>query len=264
MKGLTTRDFTEASEPFALFGDWFEAAQKSEPSDPNAMALATADADGLPNVRMVLLKAVESSGFVFYSNSESAKGQELRANMRAAAVLHWKSLRRQVRFRGPVTLVTDAEADAYFASRPLLSPDRRLGKSAIAAARKPFRAGDRGRQICREIWSWRSSPAALLARLQDFPYLSRILVGGCLPSARPYRFPAAKRSGTRGARSASIHEPNRFFRRADRGATGLGADLSAASTSWRERRRLPGGPGSSRQTHQAAVCWCFFVARRTG
>jgi pyridoxamine 5'-phosphate oxidase len=121
LNALTTRDFTEASEPFALFEDWFEAAQKSEPSDPNAMALATADADGLPNVRMVLLKAVESSGFVFYSNSESAKGQELRANMRAAAVLHWKSLRRQVRFRGPVTLVTDAEADAYFASRPLLA-----------------------------------------------------------------------------------------------------------------------------------------------
>ena len=118
MNGLTTRDFTEASEPFALFGDWFEAAQKSEPSDPNAMALATADADGLPNVRMVLLKAVESSGFVFYSNSESAKGQELRANMRAAAVLHWKSLRRQVRIRGPVSAVTDAEADAYFATRP--------------------------------------------------------------------------------------------------------------------------------------------------
>ncbi|MGH6838851.1 MAG: pyridoxamine 5'-phosphate oxidase [Methylocella sp.] len=132
MNGLTTRDFTEASDPFALFVVWFEAAKKSEPSDPNAMALATADADGLPNVRMVLLKGVESSGFVFYSNSESAKGQELRANMRAAAVLHWKSLRRQVRFRGPVTLVTDAEADAYFASRPLLS---RIGAWASQQSR---------------------------------------------------------------------------------------------------------------------------------
>jgi pyridoxamine 5'-phosphate oxidase len=132
LKGLTTRDFGEASEPFALFAEWFEAAKKSERSDPNAMALSTVDADGLPNVRMVLLKAVESSGFVFYSNCESAKGQELRANMRAAAVLHWKSLRRQVRFRGPVSLVTDAEADAYFAGRPLLS---RIGAWASQQSR---------------------------------------------------------------------------------------------------------------------------------
>ncbi|MFZ3328857.1 MAG: pyridoxamine 5'-phosphate oxidase [Methylocella sp.] len=132
MNGLTTRDFTEASDPFALFVDWFDAAQKSELSDPNAMALATADSDGLPNVRMVLLKAVESSGFVFYSNCESAKGQELHANMRAAAVLHWKSLRRQVRFRGPVALVADAEADAYFASRPLAS---RIGAWASQQSR---------------------------------------------------------------------------------------------------------------------------------
>lgn len=132
MKGLRTGDFTEASEPFALFADWFAAAKKSEPGDPNAMALATADADGLPNVRMVLFKAVESSGFVFYSNSESVKGQELRANMRAAAVLHWKSLRRQVRFRGPVTIVSDAEADAYFATRPLQS---RIGAWASRQSR---------------------------------------------------------------------------------------------------------------------------------
>ncbi|MGQ0443640.1 MAG: pyridoxamine 5'-phosphate oxidase [Beijerinckiaceae bacterium] len=132
MNGLTTRDIGEAAEPFALFASWFEAAQKSEPGDPNAMALATADAGGLPNVRMVLLKGVESSGFVFYSNCESAKGQELRANMRAAAVLHWKSLRRQVRFRGPVTLIADAEADAYFASRPLQS---RIGAWASQQSR---------------------------------------------------------------------------------------------------------------------------------
>ena len=132
MNGLTTCDFTEASDPFALFVDWFDAAQKSELSDPNAMALATADSDGLPNVRMVLLKAVELSGFVFYSNCESAKGQELHANMRAAAVLHWKSLRRQVRFRGPVALVADAEADAYFASRPFAS---RIGAWASQQSR---------------------------------------------------------------------------------------------------------------------------------
>jgi pyridoxamine 5'-phosphate oxidase len=119
VNGLTSRDFTEAADPFALFASWFDAAKKSEPGDPDAMALATVDANGLPNVRMVLLKATAPSGFVFYSNSESAKGQELRANMQAAAVLHWKSLRRQVRLRGSVTLVDDAEADAYFMSRPL-------------------------------------------------------------------------------------------------------------------------------------------------
>jgi pyridoxamine 5'-phosphate oxidase len=126
------RDFTESSEPFELFAAWLEAAEKSEPNDPNAMALATVDADGLPNVRMVLLKAADPSGFTFYSNAESAKGEELRANMKAAAVLHWKSLRRQVRLRGPVALVDDAEADAYFASRPLQS---RIGAWASQQSR---------------------------------------------------------------------------------------------------------------------------------
>lgn len=132
LSGLTTRDFTEAAEPFALFASWFGEAQKSEPNDPNAMALATADADGCPNVRMVLLKGFESSGFVFYSNCESAKGRELQATMQAAAVLHWKSLRRQVRLRGPVTLVSDGEADVYFASRPLQS---RIGAWASRQSR---------------------------------------------------------------------------------------------------------------------------------
>jgi pyridoxamine 5'-phosphate oxidase len=129
---LTSRDFAKADDPFALFAAWFDAAKKSEPSDPDAMALATVDADGLPNVRMVLLKAVTASGFVFYSNSESAKGLELHANMRAAAVLHWKSLRRQIRLRGPVTLVDNAEADEYFASRPLQS---RIGAWASQQSR---------------------------------------------------------------------------------------------------------------------------------
>jgi pyridoxamine 5'-phosphate oxidase len=119
LHGLTAGDFTKAAEPFSLFKTWFEAAKKSEPADPDAMALATVDANDLPNVRMVLLKQGDSSGFVFYTNSESAKGGELEANMQAAAVLHWKSLRRQVRVRGPVTPISDAEADAYFATRPL-------------------------------------------------------------------------------------------------------------------------------------------------
>jgi len=129
---LTARDSGAGSDPFALFETWYAAARGSEPADPDAMALATVDADGLPNVRMVLLKSADPSGFVFYSNAESAKGAELDANMKAAAVLHWKSLRRQVRFRGPVTRVADEEADAYFASRPLQS---RIGAWASRQSR---------------------------------------------------------------------------------------------------------------------------------
>ncbi len=105
-------------EPFSLFESWFALARKSEPNDPDAMALATVDAGGLPNVRMVLFKGIDPSGFVFYTNSESAKGRELQANMQAAAAFHWKSLHRQVRLRGPVQNVGDKDADAYFASRP--------------------------------------------------------------------------------------------------------------------------------------------------
>ncbi|WP_454916162.1 pyridoxamine 5'-phosphate oxidase [Xanthobacter sediminis] len=118
---LTTGDFTAADEPFRLFGEWFADAEKSEPNDPNAMALATVDPDGLPDVRMVLLKGVDEAGFVFFTNTGSAKGQELAATPKAALVFHWKSLRRQVRVRGPVARVSDEEADAYFATRPRLS-----------------------------------------------------------------------------------------------------------------------------------------------
>jgi pyridoxamine 5'-phosphate oxidase len=111
-------DFTEADEPLALFAGWFEEARKSEPSDPEAMALATVDGDGLPNVRMVLLKGFDQRGFVFYSNEESQKGHELAGQAKAGLAFHWKSLRRQVRLRGIVEPVGEAEADAYFASRP--------------------------------------------------------------------------------------------------------------------------------------------------
>ena len=115
---LRSGDFTEADEPLRLFAAWFEDARKAEPSDPDAMALATVDADGLPNVRMVLLKGFDERGFVFYSNEESQKGRELAANRKASLAFHWKSLRRQVRLRGTVTTVSADEADAYFASRP--------------------------------------------------------------------------------------------------------------------------------------------------
>src|SRR5207253_8577597 len=115
---LTSGDFTGAAEPFALFAEWFAEAVKSEPNDPTAMALATVDAAGLPDVRMVLMKGFDADGFVFYSHVASPKGRELAANPKAGLLFHWKSLRRQVRIRGPVTPVTDAEADAYFATRP--------------------------------------------------------------------------------------------------------------------------------------------------
>src|SRR4030088_2991035 len=115
---LTSGDFTAAEEPFALFGDWFAEAVKAEPNDPNAMSLATVDADGLPDVRMVLMKGYDADGFVFYSHIASQKGRELATNPKAALLFHWKSLRRQVRIRGNVTAVTEAEADAYFATRP--------------------------------------------------------------------------------------------------------------------------------------------------
>jgi len=115
---LTTSDFTAATEPTRLFAEWLEEATKSEPNDPNGVALATVDADGMPDVRIVLLKGFDEAGFVFYTNFESAKGREILGSMKAAMCFHWKSLRRQVRLRGPVEVVSDAEADAYFATRP--------------------------------------------------------------------------------------------------------------------------------------------------
>ena len=115
---LISGDFTAADEPFGLFAVWFAEAVKSEPNDPNAMALATVDPDGLPDVRMVLLKGFDTAGFVFYSHIDSAKGRELAATPKAGLLFHWKSLRRQVRIRGMVSRVTDAEANAYFATRP--------------------------------------------------------------------------------------------------------------------------------------------------
>ena len=110
--------FTERNDPYELFQEWLADATKSEPNDPNAMSLATVDEEGLPDVRMVLLKDADERGFVFYTNYESQKGQEILATKKAAVVFHWKSLRRQIRVRGIVEQVSDAEADAYFASRP--------------------------------------------------------------------------------------------------------------------------------------------------
>src|SRR5450759_2112271 len=115
---LTSGDFTAADEPLGLFAAWLKDATTSEPRDPTAMTLATVDADGLPNARMVLLKGTDERGFVFYTNMDSQKGRELDAHPKAALVFHGKSLNRQVRVRGAVERVSDAEADAYFATRP--------------------------------------------------------------------------------------------------------------------------------------------------
>jgi len=115
---LTSGDFTEADEPFRLFTAWLTDATATEPRDPTAMTLATVDSAGLPNARMVLLKGVDEHGFVFYTNMDSQKGQELDAQPLAALVFYWKSVNRQVRVRGSVEHVTETEADTYFASRP--------------------------------------------------------------------------------------------------------------------------------------------------
>jgi pyridoxamine 5'-phosphate oxidase len=120
------------TDPFALFEEWFAEAKASEINDPNAMALATADAGGRPSSRMVLLKGHGPDGFVFYTNRESRKAGDLAANSQAALLFHWKSLRRQIRIEGPVTFASDAESDAYFASR---SRDSQLGAVASDQSR---------------------------------------------------------------------------------------------------------------------------------
>lgn len=175
-----------ADDPIALFADWLSEAVKSEVNDPNAMALATVDGDGLPDVRMVLLKDAGADGFVFYTNLGSAKGRQLAASGKAALLFHWKSLRRQVRVRGTVSPVSEAEADAYWAtrarpaqlgawaseqSRPL--PDRLAFEKAIAAYGLKFGLGKAPRP---PHWSgfrltpshiefWRDRPFRLHERL---------------------------------------------------------------------------------------------------
>ena len=176
----------EGPDPIGLFSEWLQAASRSEPNDPNAMTLATVDADGLPDARMVLLKDVDAAGFVFYTNLESAKGRELAAHPKAALVFHWKSLRRQVRVRGEVSAVGDAEADAYFAtrarhsqigawasdqSRPL--PDRMALEKRVAQAGLKFGLGKVSRPphwsgfrvAPRTIEFWRDRPFRLHERL---------------------------------------------------------------------------------------------------
>jgi pyridoxamine 5'-phosphate oxidase len=173
-------------DPIALFERWFEEALQREPNDANAMTLATVDAEGMPDARMVLLKGVDAGGFTFFTNLQSAKGRELAAHPKAALVFHWKSLRRQVRVRGDVSPVTEAEADAYFASRARSSqigawasdqsrelPDRlaferRIAEMGLkfglgAVPRPPHWSGFR--LAPRSIEFWRDRPFRLHERL---------------------------------------------------------------------------------------------------
>jgi pyridoxamine 5'-phosphate oxidase len=162
----------DRAEPIGLFVEWLADARASEPNDANAMTLATVDADGRPDARMVLLKEIDARGFTFYSNRESAKGEALAAHPSAALLFHWKSLRRQVRVRGAVEPVSAAEADAYFASR---ARESRIGAWAsdqsrpldsretleIAVARETARFGD-GEVPRPERWTgWRVIPESV-------------------------------------------------------------------------------------------------------
>lgn len=201
--GLISGDFTEAPEPFALFAAWFEEAKASEPNDPDAMALATTDAAGLPDVRMVLLKQADDRGFVFFTNEESAKGVQLEGNPKAALVLHWKSLRRQIRARGPVERVSDGEANVYFMtrsrpsriaasasdqSRPLAS--RRIFEERIAELEQRFE----GQEIPRPAhWGgFRIVPLEIefwmdrLHRMHERVRFTRERVGGAWSKTRLY------------------------------------------------------------------------------
>ena len=183
-------DFFERAEPFALFGEWLDEAARTEPNDPNAVALATVDGDGMPNVRMVLLKGFDDQGFVFYTNFESAKGQEILGAMKAAMCFHWKSLRRQVRMRGNVELVSEAEADTYFASRPRGS---RIGAWASRQSRpleSRFALEKAVAEYTRKAPDRRDSTAGALVRLPDRANDHRILARPAVSPARSHGFHA--------------------------------------------------------------------------
>jgi pyridoxamine 5'-phosphate oxidase len=176
----------DAADPIGLFAEWLAAAVASEPNDPHAMTLASVDADGFPDARMVLLKDVDARGFTFFTNTQSAKGQELAVHPVAALVFHWKSLRRQVRVRGPVEPVSAAEAEAYFASRARASqigawasdqsrpmPDRFALEKRVAEYALKFGVGPAPRPphwsgyrvAPRQIEFWRDRPFRLHERL---------------------------------------------------------------------------------------------------
>ena len=167
-------------DPFEQFRTWFAEAERAEPNDPNAMAVATATPEGRPSVRMVLLKEWDARGFVFYTNTESRKGAELTANPHAALLFHWKSLQRQVRIEGAVEQVSDAEADAYYASRARLSrigawasqQSRPLpGRGALLKRVAKYEAAYLGDQIPRPpFWTGFRVVPARIEFWQDMPF----------------------------------------------------------------------------------------------
>lgn len=162
--------------PFEITRRWLSEAEQTEVNDPNAIALATVDAQGMPNARMVLLKDIEEGAFVFYTNYGSAKSQEIEASGTAAFVMHWKSLRRQVRVRGHVSREDGPQADDYYRSRSLKSRARRLGLGTVAAAQLARGADGRGRPGHRAEGQ-QPRAAAVLGRLADHPGRDRILGG---------------------------------------------------------------------------------------
>jgi hypothetical protein len=175
-------------DPIRLFEEWLAEAGKGEPNDPNAVALSTVDDDGLPDSRMVLLKSVDARGFVFYTNTQSAKGVELEGRPKAALLFHWKSLRRQVRVRGVVEPVTSEEADAYFASRA-----RHLGFGPVAAAARPPGPGAAGGRDGAEVRPGQGAAPAALVGLPRRASSHRILARPPVPSARTAGLPADRR-----------------------------------------------------------------------
>ncbi len=222
---LSTADFTKARDPLALFKLWLEEAGLTEINDPEAMTLATVDADGLPDARMVLCKGADERGIVFYTNIESAKGQELKGQPRAAALFHWKSLRRQVRFRGAISEVSGAESDAYFASRPRGSQigawasqqsTAACRRAAISRPRWKLTSGGsdkatcRGRTIGAAIGSIRSRSSSGATALPDCTSASGLPVrgpnrpgtsGSFIPEAERWARPSWRRRSPRPARS---------------------------------------------------------------
>ncbi len=193
-------DTIEGHDPFALFAAWLAAAEKAEPVNPNAMALATVDAAGAPNLRMVLLKGADARGFVFYTNLESAKGLELAAHAEAALCFYWKALKRQVRVRGPVEPVSAAEADAYFATRP---KDAQIGAWASRQSRPLDGRFELEKEVARYAAKYalgQSAAPAPLVGLSRETLGHRVLARATFPPARAAAFTRESWRRARGRR----------------------------------------------------------------